>query len=80
MHPHVDLSAIYDPSHPPLTDMTQTAYMNNKNSPSINHFYEKLLKLKTMMKTKSGAKRAEQRHQVMEQFLKQFFDEVEGRA
>ena len=50
------------------------------NSPSINHFYEKLLKLKDLMKTRAGRKRAEQRHQVMVNYLQTFHDECEGRA
>lgn len=44
----------------------------------IHHFYEKLLKLKLLMKTNSGRQRAETRHKFMEQYLKQFHEEIEG--
>jgi len=50
----------------------------NKKTSTIAHFYEKLLKLKQNMNTKTGFRIAEQRNQVMENFLKQFFDEWNG--
>lgn len=46
---------------------------------TIAHFYEKLLRLKQNMNTKTGVELAEQRNKVMENFLSQFFDEWEGR-
>jgi uncharacterized protein len=51
-----------------------------KNGATYDHFYEKLLRLKDMMKTDAGRARAQQRHDFMEIFLKQFRDEVEGTA
>lgn len=41
----------------------------------INHFFEKLLKLKSMMLTSSGRREAEQRHKLMVDFLYAFFRE-----
>ncbi len=58
--------------------MTKEEYMAQKNSPSVNHFYEKLLKLKGMMKTNAGRALAEKRHAFMQTFLAQFFLECEG--
>jgi uncharacterized protein len=51
----------------------------NHRRSTIAHFYEKLLKLKENMNTKSGQKLAKGRHKVMERFLEEFFDEWEGR-
>jgi uncharacterized protein len=46
---------------------------------TVAHFYEKLLKLKDMMKTKSGKEMAVKRHQVMEQYLEDFYAEWDGK-
>ena len=54
-------------------------YKNN-NGTTINHFYEKLLLLKDLMNTKTGKEIAQGRHVVMENFLKEFFDEWDGKA
>lgn len=72
---------LYDPAIPFRADLTAESYKTaSAHSPSINHFYEKLLKLKHLMKTDAGRKRAAKRHEVMEQFLEQFAEECEGRA
>ncbi|PNZ29501.1 metal-dependent phosphohydrolase [Staphylococcus petrasii] len=42
---------------------------------AIRHFYDKLLKLKDLMHTSTGKEFAQQRHDFMEQFLKQFYSE-----
>jgi len=47
---------------------------------SINHFHEKLFKLKDMMKTEAGKRRAEKRHKFMEDFVAEFYEEWSGRA
>ncbi len=53
------------------------AYSNN-TSPTVNHFYEKLLLLKNRMNTQMGKQIAEERHVYMQQYLDRFFNEWEG--
>ncbi len=71
--------AMYDPAIPPNPDMTKEEYKNS-TAPTLNHFYEKLLLLKDRMNTQTGRQVAEKRHEFMEIYLKQFFDEWNGVA
>ena len=66
---------IYNPNVPPNLNMTKEEYKKG-GQPSLNHFYEKLLLLKDLMNTKTGADLAAQRHAFMELYLTQFFEEV----
>ncbi|NBL65386.1 HD domain-containing protein [Flavobacterium sp. NST-5] len=68
---------LYNPEIPVNLNMTKEEYKNSV-SPTINHFYEKLLLLKDKMNTVSGKKIAMKRHEFMEQFLEQFFEECKG--
>ena len=68
---------LYNPQIEPNLHQTKEEYKNN-SAPTINHFYEKLLLLKDKMNTKTGKKIAEERHQYMETFLQQFYDEWNG--
>jgi len=68
---------LHDPSIKPQMDMTPEEYKAS-TTPTINHFYEKLLLLKNKMNTKTGRSIAEKRHQYMEAFLKQFYAEWNG--
>jgi uncharacterized protein len=67
---------IYDPNIKNQLNMTKKEYKNN-TSPTINHFYEKLLLLKDKMNTQKGKSIAEERHKFMEIFLNQFYKEWE---
>lgn len=69
---------IYDPAIKPSKTITKEEYKTTE-VPSINHFYEKLLKLKDMMHTKLGRKMAKRRHRFLNLFLKQFFKEWKGK-
>ena len=69
--------AIYDPNIKPNLSMTKEEYKNS-TAPTINHFYEKLLLLKDRMNTQTGKVMAEHRHQFMQQFLDEFYQEWDG--
>lgn len=68
---------LFDPDIAPNLKMSKKEYKTLK-TPTINHFYEKLLLLKDRMNTKTGKRIAEKRHQYMEQFLEQFYAEWDG--
>lgn len=70
---------LYDPAIPPKLDMTKEEYKKSE-APTINHFYEKLLLLKDRMNTETGKQLAKKRHEFMEAFLKEFYEEWEGKA
>lgn len=67
---------IYNPEIKPAIHMTFEQYQSN-TSPTINHFYEKLLLLKDLMNTETGKKLAAERHAFMEEYLRIFYQEVE---
>ena len=68
---------LYDPAIKPEEHLSKESYKNT-TAPTINHFYEKLLLLKDMMNTSAGKKIAAKRHQVMVDYLDQFYSEWEG--
>src|SRR5690349_17661504 len=67
---------LYDPEIKPVMNMSKEEYKNT-TAPTINHFYEKLLLLKDLMKTGAGRKMAVQRHQFMLDYLDQFYAEIQ---
>ncbi|MCK5023509.1 MAG: HD domain-containing protein [Candidatus Aenigmarchaeota archaeon] len=69
---------IYNPDIKPEMHSTFEEYKKNK-SPSLNHFYEKLLLLKDRMNTETGKEIAEERHKFMEEYIKRFLSEWEGK-
>ena len=68
---------IYDPNIPPKMNMSKEEYKNSE-SPTLNHFYEKLLLLKDKMNTKTGKNIAQKRHDFMVTFLSHFYAEWDG--
>jgi uncharacterized protein len=68
---------LFNPEIAPKMNMSKDEYKKN-DSPTINHFYEKLLLLKDKMNTETGKKIALERHKYMENFLSQFYAEWEG--
>lgn len=69
--------ALYDPEISIRDEMTEEEYRKGKSS-SVHHFYEKLLKLKDRLNTETAMKMAEERHQFMEKFLEEFYNEWNG--
>ncbi|MDX1350588.1 MAG: HD domain-containing protein [Putridiphycobacter sp.] len=65
---------LYNPKVAPIAHKSLESYQKNR-SHTINHFYEKLLKLKDLMHTDTAKHLANQRHEYMEGFLNQFYSE-----
>ena len=66
------------PLHEPdkaLQEYKDSKAYHKSDAPTINHFYEKLLKLKELMNTESGKQMARERHKYMLDFLDQFYRE-----
>lgn len=65
---------LFDPENPPRLSMTKEEYKLNSN-PTLNHFQEKLFKLKSLMNTITAQEMAVSRHTIMEQFVANFLNE-----
>ncbi|AJY73793.1 HD domain-containing protein [Paenibacillus beijingensis] len=70
---------MHDPAVKLRDRMTEEEYRSG-NDTAINHFYEKLLKLKDLMNTNYGRVVAAERHQFMLHYLEHFYAEWEGKA
>ena len=68
---------IFNPDEQPELHSSKESYYANRHC-TINHFHEKLLLLKDRMNTNTGKQIAEDRHNYMVEFLKQFHAELEG--
>jgi uncharacterized protein len=68
---------LHDATIAPVQHVSFESYKKN-SSPTINHFYEKLLHLRERLHTPAARRVAEERHAFMEQFLVQFLREWEG--
>ena len=65
---------MYDPAILPNLNMDKEQYKKSA-SPTINHFYEKLLLLKNLINTNTAKAIAEDRHEFMVEFLNRFLYE-----
>jgi uncharacterized protein len=69
---------MHDPVIAPVEELSAEEYMKENNT-SLNHFYEKLFKLKDLMNTKTGKQIAAARHAYMKAFVKEFLAEWDGK-
>ena len=65
---------IYNPNISAENFKSVEEYKKN-NGTTINHFYEKLLKLKDLMNTDTAKAVAAKKHKIMEEFLEDFYKE-----
>ena len=65
---------MYDPDIKPM-DFQSLDEVKNLNNHTINHFYEKLLKLKNLINTDTAKQIAKERHRFMEIYLDEFYYE-----
>ena len=70
---------LYDPAVKPITALTQASYKNSDGH-TVNHFYEKLFKLRKQLNTTAAKEIATKREQFMKNFLKEFYAEWQGKA
>lgn len=68
---------IYDPDIEIIEIKSEEDYRNMKRH-AINHFYEKLLKIKYTINTAEGKRIAINRTEFMQQYLEQFYEEWDG--
>jgi uncharacterized protein len=71
-------SPIHHPMIKPRDTMTAKEYRDHSRNTALNHFYEKLFKLKDLINTDAARRIAEQRHLYMEQYVQQFLLEWDG--
>lgn len=74
---HSGTDQIFDRNIWPEVNLSATEYKkpNRKSDNFINHFFEKMLKLKDLMMTDAGKQEAQIRHRFMLDFLYEFFRE-----
>lgn len=71
--------AIYNPEEKDIQHFDSVEAYRKHRGTSINHFYEKLLKLEHLMNTSVGKKIARERTAFMEQYLNQFYKEWDAK-
>lgn len=63
---------LHDPSKPPKREY------DGRSETVVNHFYEKILKIKDTLNTEPARRIAEERHRFVEEFLERFLREWDG--
>jgi len=70
--------ALHDPEAPPVLHASFAQYRGSGGA-TLNHFHEKLFLLRDRMNTASARRIAEERHRYMEDYVRRFLEEWEGR-
>eukprot|EP00735_Rhodelphis_limneticus_P015659 TRINITY_DN9986_c0_g1::TRINITY_DN9986_c0_g1_i1::g.29241::m.29241 TRINITY_DN9986_c0_g1::TRINITY_DN9986_c0_g1_i1::g.29241 ORF type:complete len:218 (+),score=30.84,sp/P54168/YPGQ_BACSU/35.07/1e-29,HD/PF01966.17/1.7e-10 TRINITY_DN9986_c0_g1_i1:29-655(+) len=70
--------SFYDACNPPAPVPEDGSLPVKKDGTTLDHFFEKLLRLPSMMKTTAGRRLADGRHQLMVDFINQFSAEIQG--
>ena len=68
---------MHDPNIAPNLDMTAEEYRKHIST-TVNHFYEKLFKLKDLMNTEQAKQLAQDREQYMKDYIARFLAEWDG--
>lgn len=68
---------LYNPAIASKLNMTPAEYRDHA-APTINHFHEKLLKLKDLMNTSTAREIATERHAYMQEYIRRFHEEWDG--
>lgn len=67
------------PMYNPTSNKENAESINGySNNDTISHFYEKLLLLKDLMNTEIGVQKAQRRHEIMQEFLNNFYADWNG--
>ena len=70
---------MYHPDIKPNLNMTREEYVKSEST-TINHFYEKLFKLRGLLNTDVAREIATEREKYMKDFVSRFLDEWEGNS
>lgn len=68
--------SFFNPNRFPYEKIDATTYRKSSVDPCVNHFFNKILKLRDMCLTEPGRKYATKKHQALVDFLEMYFDEV----
>lgn len=72
------IEPLYDPEIEPSLNMTRDEYRKHIST-TINHFYEKLFRLKELLNTSTAKEIAEHRDRFMHEYVDEFLLEWEGK-
>ena len=66
----------FDPDFLPTKEVDVERYRQRVYTPTVNHFFDKLLRLRDICLTEPGKRCINKKHQTIVNFLKTYFDEI----